>query len=709
MIKKKCSQNSHYELCGSGCPLTCSGPSSPAGCDAPCTEGCFCDRGFLLSGDKCVPVADCGCVQNNTYYPTGQNFYLGDTCTSRCNCNKNGTLDCQASSCGANELCKVANGVRGCYPAEVSQCVATGDPHYRSFDGWSFEFQGTCTYILAQLQSNLPQVPNFSVTVKNERYGTTSASVAKTVMVIVDRYNITLDRGIRWKVKVNDLLYVLPLKLSPRDIQINQEGNNIIIVTSFGLKVLYDAMYYIRVEVPSTWKGQMRGLCGNFNGDRNDDFQLPNGGRASNVDDFGAAWQVDVKEANCSRGCGNNCPTCSAANTQKYSSSLSCGMINDPSGPFRLCHGQVNPTDYLNFCLYDLCSVTDQTDLLCKNLQAYAAACQAAGTKVMPWRSATFCPLACPSKSHYDLCTSTCGETCASVTESSKCSGQCFEGCSCDSGFMFDGESCVPRDNCGCVYNGQYIPRGESVVSADCSKQCTCMSGKVGVQCSEYGCDRGSVCTVNDGLRGCYIQYIQCTFPLEAIVSTIGNVSKISFDLSHTCTTKNPYYYTLMVNYDPTIQPGGIAIAYIKKGFTSELRSNQQVKVNNAIAKLPYTDSNGLAIKTVEDGLMLDQASVLRLTLSFNGTVALAVNPTIDACGPCTDSKNTAISSIQVGNQAWAGEIWKFKLNEAVLHDINMQSQEHASFNLLMTVESRCCFLSEMAVISTICSSSAKR
>ena len=36
--------------------------------DASCIEGCFCDPGYVLEGNECVPSESCGCVSNGFYH-----------------------------------------------------------------------------------------------------------------------------------------------------------------------------------------------------------------------------------------------------------------------------------------------------------------------------------------------------------------------------------------------------------------------------------------------------------------------------------------------------------------------------------------------------------------------------------------------------------------------------------------------------------------
>lgn len=189
---------------------------------------------------------------------------------------------------------------------------------------------------------------------------------------------------------MNDELLNLPLSLNHGRLQVTQEGRNIIIRTDFGLKVLYDTVYYVEVIVPSTYQRRMCGLCGNYNKNRRDDFLLPNHGKTRDVDVFGKSWVVDHPADKCG-GCGKNCPVCPKANNAQYSKPKFCGIISAPNGPFKACHGKIDPKPYLSDCVFDLCAVKGKQETLCNGVLAYALACQGAGVQIKPWRSKSFC------------------------------------------------------------------------------------------------------------------------------------------------------------------------------------------------------------------------------------------------------------------------------------------------------------------------------
>ncbi|NXG40191.1 FCGBP protein, partial [Dromaius novaehollandiae] len=443
-----CPPNSHYELCGTGCPATCGGPAAPEACDAPCAEGCFCDAGFVLSGDECVAAGECGCLHRGRYYKLGEDFYAGESCRERCVCRPGGTVACRETSCGPHEECRAERGVLGCHPAGYGKLVVAGDPHHVSFDGRAFHLRGSCTYVLARLCKPDPRLANFSVLLENQASGQANVVLMKKVVTSVHGYTVTMERGRTWE--MNGERYTLPLTTRDNKLRVSQEGTNMVLDAALGLQLLYNAASYLLVTIPSSYQGRVCGLGGNYNGKKDDDFQLPNGAIAQSMEEFVASWKVPAEDGACTDGCGANCPACDATNTAPFRAGDSCGLIRDPAGPFGTCHPQVSPVDYFNHCLYDMCAANSARETLCQSLQAYAAACQAAGAKIGAWRTASFCPLSCPPHSHYELCTRSCDFSCASLSVAAACGRRCFEGCQCDDGFLFDGAACVSVERCGC-------------------------------------------------------------------------------------------------------------------------------------------------------------------------------------------------------------------------------------------------------------------
>ena len=67
----------------------------------------------------------------------------------------------------------------------------------------------------------------------------------------------------------------------------------------------------------------------------------------------------------------------------------------------------------------------------------------------------TVSALECPANSVYSACTSRCPQTC-SRRRPEMCDPACIEGCKCIRGHVLSGDECVPRENCGCDYRGEY-------------------------------------------------------------------------------------------------------------------------------------------------------------------------------------------------------------------------------------------------------------
>ncbi|XP_075697037.1 IgGFc-binding protein-like [Rhinoderma darwinii] len=643
-----CPSNSHYELSGNGCPSNCYGLTLV--CEKSPTEGCYCDNGFIQSGQDCVPIAECGCVVNNAYYKLGQEFFIDDLCQKKCTCENHGITTCQDHTCGTNDECKVVDGVLGCHAKELGQCVAWGDPHYITFDNHYYDMQGTCLYTLVRV--NTSQVL-FDVKVENEPYG--NVAVTKSVTVTIGNHIIYLERGRTWSIEVNREKYNIPCRSPKRECWINQEGNNVIIQTIYGFKVLFDQQYYVSVWVPSSYAGLTEGLCGNYNKDSRDDYRLPNGTHVTDLTLFAESWTAARDGSNC-RGCsGSQCPTCSEAGTTEANSPTKCGMIADPQGPFKDCHALVPPDRYAKSCVFDVCAGHGGQGALCASLQAYTALCQEKGVNIKSWRTNINCPLSCPANSHYELCTRTCDFTCNSLLAPSTCSDKCYEGCQCDSGYMFDGDKCVPVDNCGCHYNGRYMKEGESVVTEDCRQRCSCQSGVL--SCVNLGCAKNEICQLREGARSCQPLESQCILRTNHKFISFDGVSgqfpmEGSYVMSSSCSedAKGRFMVVVEMKKCSSSKEGRALQIFTSQGLIS-VNSQQDIWLNGWELQAPRDLGNGtVKIQTSQSETTVELHDQITVTFNKNGEIRLFGKEKISGkiCGPCGNFNRDANDDLRL-------------------------------------------------------------
>ncbi|XP_059711973.1 IgGFc-binding protein-like [Haemorhous mexicanus] len=624
-----CPANSHYEPCAAACPATCVDPMAPVTCSLPCVEGCVCDSGYLLYNDRCVPSQQCGCWHNGQHYPVGSEFWTDNTCSSKCTCPARGSkVQCFNASCPAGQYCGVQNGQPVCLEHSYGICHVHGDPHYQTFDKVTHNFMGNCTYTLAKVCSNTTSLPYFNVEAKNEHRGNPHVSYVREVVVEVYGQRIVILKQQKSHVLVNNVRQTLPVSAAGGAITVSKSGRYIVLETDFSLRVSYDTDHSVEVKVPTTYFNLTCGMCGNFNNRRDDEYMMPNGQQAADSNALGESWQVPDSDPSC--GVPEPSPPCSAEEEKRYQSDQFCGILTTRPSSFESCHGVINPQDYFDTCLYDLCALNGGQEFLCAALEAYADACQAAGVTLLPWRNATFCPLQCPPNSYYDPCMTGCPATCVDQHAPQNCSKPCMEGCACSSGFLLSGDTCVPEANCGCHFEGNYYTEGESYVTENCTRQCRC-EAKGQMVCSALSCGEDEVCKIQDGQRGCY--------PASTAVCHIyGDPHYSTFDgkLHHFQGSCN---YTVVTGCDNSSVGFSVttrnkhrgsqswtalnSVALSLEGLHIALREHKAVYINGALVSLPASPAPGVTISL--SGSYVRVSTKLGLQLQFNGDHELLV------------------------------------------------------------------------------------
>ncbi|XP_028419311.1 von Willebrand factor-like [Dendronephthya gigantea] len=277
---------------------------------------------------------------------------------------------------GDHYKCTCPKGYRGdnCQIGETGKCSATGDPHYTTFDGEKYDFMGKCEYVLSKDVNN-----HFAVLTKNELCNNNRVSCVYSVTVRVGKLSIKINRG-------GHIFVSGVRKLAPyfkKGVAISKHGARTIkIRTNVGLSVEYDGVYNVFVTVSTRFKGKTVGLCGNYNGNANDDFIDFHSRRSSNILQFVDSWKVD-------KSCADTQPQpdpCALASPFALRARNKCNLLKEK--PFRQCHNTVRGvSQFIRDCKFDVCACNNHpASCMCESFAAYATSCSQAGVPIT-WRN----------------------------------------------------------------------------------------------------------------------------------------------------------------------------------------------------------------------------------------------------------------------------------------------------------------------------------
>ncbi|XP_071218260.1 zonadhesin-like [Salvelinus alpinus] len=384
MCPLECGANSHYNACAEGCPEACSIMDTQRACGS-CEERCECNPGFKLSGGRCVSAEDCGCWMNGVHYEKGATFMDGE-CDRVCQCMGGDRLQCSASSCADDEVCKVKEGVKGCFLSSPAICRVYGDPHYITFDGKAYTFQGGCSYTLAKTCGGHTPV-QFSVTGQNWNPGSESSAKLAAVVLETKGLHLKIDN---YSATVNHVWQSLPIAVNGPygEVKLYKKKQYTVMETTFGLQMLLDDHHRLFLQLDERYKGEMCGLCGTYSNDQGDDFLTPNGTKPeTNEVTFANSWRVKSPEDDrCVASPPAPQPCDSHLDNQGHQE---CSKLLRDT--FKPCHPFVHPTSYIVSCMSDHCASGGDMHVTCYSLKSYVTACQVASVTLPPWFNDTAC------------------------------------------------------------------------------------------------------------------------------------------------------------------------------------------------------------------------------------------------------------------------------------------------------------------------------
>ncbi|XP_035225670.1 BMP-binding endothelial regulator protein-like isoform X2 [Stegodyphus dumicola] len=385
------------------------------------------------------------CMVNGKLRDDGYRWRI-DKCT-QCTC-QDGQVHCAVEPCETQITCpprhvlKTRNG--DCCPSCVEEdgvCTVFGDPHYRTFDGRIFNYQGSCKYVLSKDCINR----SFSVEVLNEARYSKTFSWTKSVTIKVNGTKVRL--GQYNKIHVNHKPVKLPY-IELGVLTVFQEERNVNVRTNLGLKVVWDGNSYLEVTVPSHYKDQLCGLCGNYNGDKDDEFQTKKGDIVRTAEEFGNSWRVGRMKRCTLPQPAKSPETITWSNPDIHVRALrECNVLK--SSVFKPCYRAVSAVPYYNSCYLDAGECRPRDRCYCQSLTAYANHCARSGIKLGDWRTATGCDgIRCGNGQQYMNCAPACRRTCKKPKRDKSCRRQCRPGCYCPPGTVWHRKKCIPLDEC---------------------------------------------------------------------------------------------------------------------------------------------------------------------------------------------------------------------------------------------------------------------
>ncbi|XP_061679060.1 intestinal mucin-like protein [Syngnathoides biaculeatus] len=409
------------------------------------------------------PVPSCpdwDVVQNET-------FLLCNCTMARCI--ENNTIEIIPYECPPLKKITCANGKEPVLVFDENQCCkhyacdceckGWGDPHYITFDGLYYNYQGNCTYVLME---EITPKHHLKIYVDNvycdaiEHVSCPRSLIIsyKSDVIVLKSQNLVGAaelEAFKDEKRLRLPYFQQGMKIFSSDIALVVEIIPLDAIITFGLSDF-------TIDLPYRFfDSNTQGQCGKCNNNQADDCMLPGGQIVQSCSAMADFWPAkDIYQPNC------QIPSVIPTNEPLPSPTLTpCKPDSDCelllTSVFKDCHPFVNPDKYYQGCVFDSCHMSNPA-VECTSLHMYADACAQAGV-CLHWRNhTTYCESDCPSDKVYKPCSPAEQPTCEDSLYKRRLN-YLTEGCFCPDGMkLFNKESGICVDKCGCL-DPDGIPR----------------------------------------------------------------------------------------------------------------------------------------------------------------------------------------------------------------------------------------------------------
>ncbi|XP_026031342.1 mucin-2-like [Astatotilapia calliptera] len=377
------------------------------------------------------------------------------------------------------------------------ECQGWGDPHYITFDGFYYSYQGSCTYVLME---EIVAKHHLKVYIDNVLCDPAlHVSCPRSIIISYGShvFNLT-NHNLSGRADLEALEHQVRLKLPyfQDDIRIMNSGLDLVLEITLLEVVITFGRTGFSINLPYKYFGKnTQGHCGTCNNNKTDDCMLPGGQLVKDCSVMADHWTAkEIGRRNCTVPPPPPPPPPTPTPCKKDSM---CELLK--SSLFAECHPIISPENFYRGCIFD-CLNLNKTEVLCTSLQTYASACAQAGICIY-WRNHTktkkWCDSACPSEKVYKHCGPANQPTCENNPYEPTMNFT-TEGCFCPEGMiLFSKHSNICVKTCGCLDTNGNSREFNERFELKC-QYCTCEESTKSVSCKPKQCPKPKITECSD-------------------------------------------------------------------------------------------------------------------------------------------------------------------------------------------------------------------